>query len=257
MDVHRAVGMAVEPSHQQTSCARSIDAIRNSSPLTSVDVGAAAGAAHEDREIERRGAAARTALDHRRDVVDRQRAARQLGAVGQQLPGEHEGVGDDLAEVADAHLDPFDPPAVGVARDGVDDRLAQRELVHHASFPAHCADTQPGDGDALAVDHEPRARLDELADGLQRRLRDLADGATPRAHEVSVAVVGPVVDGRVAVELERSQHRELDEELEGPVHGGAVRSRTRPIDRGQDLGRGEVVAAGVEDRARAPPGGRE
>ena len=31
--VDRAVGMAVEATHQQTSRARSIDAIRNSSPL--------------------------------------------------------------------------------------------------------------------------------------------------------------------------------------------------------------------------------
>ena len=33
--VHGAVGMAVEASHQQASRVRSIDAIRNSSPLTS------------------------------------------------------------------------------------------------------------------------------------------------------------------------------------------------------------------------------
>ena len=75
----------------------------------------------------------------------------------------------------------------------------------------------------------------------------------PRAHEVAVPVVGAVVDGRVAVELEGREDAELGEEIERAVHGGAVGSGPGVVDRGEDLRRGEVVTAGIEDRGQHRP----
>jgi hypothetical protein len=57
------------------------------------------------------------------DVLDRQFAAIEVTAFGQELPGERERVGDDLAEVADAHGDPLDRPPVRVGANGVANRL--------------------------------------------------------------------------------------------------------------------------------------
>ena len=135
--VHRPVGVTVEPTHQHTSFARSIEAMRNSSPLTS-STSVLPHVLHT--RIGRSSVvapAARAALDDRGHVVDRQRAARQLGAVDQEVPREQQRVGHHLTEVADAHLHPLHAVPVGVARDRVDDGLAERELVHQRSFPAH------------------------------------------------------------------------------------------------------------------------
>ena len=118
--------------------------------------------------------------------------------------------------------------------DRVDDGLAQRELVHQRSFPAH-APAPARDRDPSGVDDEPGLVLDRLREELPRGLRELGDRATTGAHEMAVPVVGAVVDGRVAVELEGRDDAELGQEIERAVHGGAVGSGPGVVDRGEDL----------------------
>ena len=80
-------------------------------------------------------AAAGPALDDGRDVVDDEPAAGQVGPLREQLPRELQRVRHDLAEVADADVDLLDPTSAGVALDGVDDGLAERQLVHPGPPP--------------------------------------------------------------------------------------------------------------------------
>ena len=88
-------------------------------------------------------------------------------------------------------------------------------------------------------------------------VRDLGDGAARLAHEMPVVVVGPVVHGGVAVEQQGAEEPELGQQLQRPVHRRAVRPGCGALDDGQDVGRGEVVLPGVEDRRQhgaAAPG---
>ena len=150
--------------------------------------------------------AAGPALDDRRHVVDDERAAGEVGAVGQQLPRELQRVGNDLAEVADANLDPLDPVPVGVASDGV--AMAWQSASSCMSGPpcslrlrpvaCRCAGAR--DRNAVHVDCEAGVVLERTGEVAERRGRDLGDGPARFAHEVAVVVVGPVIDGGVAVE---------------------------------------------------------
>jgi hypothetical protein len=63
-------------------------------------------------------------------MLDHQLAVGQFGALGEHLPGEQQGVGYDLAQVADPHVDAPDRSPGRSRVDGVEDGLTDRELVH-------------------------------------------------------------------------------------------------------------------------------
>ena len=58
----------------------------------------------------------------------------------------------------------------------------ERELVHHVLLPGAVRARSQGSRHCSRVDHEPGARLDDLGDGLQRGLRDLADARHTGVH---------------------------------------------------------------------------
>ncbi len=73
---------------------------------------------------------------------------------------------------------------------------------------------------------------------------------------MAVTVVGAVVHDGIRIELQRRKYTELGEEVEGAVHGGAVGPWFCRVDGVEDLGRGEVMLAGAEDRFEHGSAGR-
>src|SRR4051794_12382212 len=74
--------------------------------------------------------AALPAAHRRRDVLQHQLRALGRGALCHQLPRELERARHHLAQVADAHLDPRDPPVARVRQDHPQHAVGDRQLVH-------------------------------------------------------------------------------------------------------------------------------
>jgi hypothetical protein len=117
------IGVAVKSTH--VSHLRELEG--DDQQLLTADhlhVGVVADPAEQDGRLKDGRGLATVALDGHGHVLDVEQAAFEIASRRQHLPGPHERIRHDLTKVTDTHQHPRHRATMGVAGDGLGDRLA-------------------------------------------------------------------------------------------------------------------------------------